>query len=139
MKLTYQSPNGKLELGAFVNDETGSPTYFLTIFGKSKVLEPEAAKMLKQFLPDGAEHGSEIIECNNPTGSSKGLKKTVEITIKDALQPDKKISKNAWAYFTNYVVKVAEFVRQMYNVMPIEQLATPEAQALDRLLTEMGV
>ncbi|MEX2729103.1 MAG: hypothetical protein Q6353_017745, partial [Candidatus Sigynarchaeum springense] len=100
MKLTYQSPNGRLELGAFVNDETGSPTYFLTLFGKSKVLDSSAAKMLKDYLPDGAEHGSEIIECNNPTGSSKNLKKCVEITIKDALDPKIKTSKNAWNYFT---------------------------------------
>ncbi len=139
MKLTYQGPAGKLEFGAFINDETGAPTYILTLFGNSTVLDENSAKLLKQYIPDDIEHSAEIIECKNPIGVSKNLKKSVDIVIKDAINPYKITDKNSWIYFTTYVLKVAEFVRQLYNAMGTEQQRTPEAQKLNRLLVELGV
>ena len=139
MKLSYESPSGTIELSAFINEETKQPTYILTLFGKSSMLDPQTASLLKQHLIDDIETDTSILEASNPTGTNKKLKKNIHIILKDTIDPYRYSGKNTWEYFQRYIVALFKFVRDLYNAMSIEQKNHPETKKLNMLLNELNV
>ncbi len=103
------------------------------------MLDEAMITLLKQFIPDDIAHSNEIVECKNPTGSSKNLKKNIGIVIKDVIDEFKISDKNSWMYFNTYIVKLFEFLRQIYQAMSTAQQMAPETRKLDLLLKSLGV
>ncbi|MFX0102391.1 MAG: hypothetical protein ACFFCS_22690 [Candidatus Hodarchaeota archaeon] len=139
MKILYSDPKGDIELSAFINAETGAPTFFLTLFGKTMPFSFQHIEALREYIPYQIEHDTSIIEATKSTGYFKDIKKGISVIIKDSMDSNVISDKKAWPIFKTYVLKLLEFLRSIYNSMTPEQRNMPDMVKLHRVLQDINL
>nr|MDO8114205.1 hypothetical protein [Candidatus Sigynarchaeota archaeon] len=139
MKITYKHVNetGLLEFSAFQDAISGAPIYILDFLQHAVTLDRPAITILNQFITEDAIHDTTIIECERNASAGRDIKKSIKVTLKDALNPGKVFDEDAWDYFKRYVVKLFQYLRTVYNAMSDEQRTLLEARKFDQMLKEL--